>query len=114
MCRVVSIGCKVKEILEGNMLILFSENVPNELAPYCVLHTYTQPLDLMTEYRYLQIGEVKYIIHNFGSEAYHTWNELGHLTIRLESEEERLPGSVYVCGPKLYLPQIGEEIRFLR
>ena len=114
MSRIVSIGHQVKDMLEGNMLILFSENVPDELAPYCILHTYDQQLDPMIKYRYLQIGETKYTIYDFGYEAYRTWNELGHLTVRLESEGERLPGSIYVGGAQLYLPKVGEEIQCLR
>lgn len=114
MSKVVTLGDQVHELLQGNMLILFSDAVPDELAEYCVLHQSKQSLDPMVDYHYLRIGEHVYNIIDFGEEAYQTWNELGHLTVRLASEAERLPGSIYVEGDCLLLPSIGDEIQFMR
>lgn len=114
MSNVVSLGKQVQELLTGQMIILFSESVPEELAMYCVLHNSTQRLDPSAGYHYLQIGNQKYKICEIGSEAYLTWNELGHVTIRLQSETERLPGSIYLESDELVLPVIGDVIKFVR
>jgi PTS system glucitol/sorbitol-specific IIA component len=86
---VVGMGEMVKDLIEENMLILFNENAPDELAEISVLHT----IDKMKAD--VEIGDTIVI----GNEANGTLKELGHCTFKFKNfNEKELPGVIILEG----------------
>lgn len=112
MNKIISVGPMATDLIEGNMVILFSESAPKELMEYCVIHNSNQQLNPDIIYHKIILGKEEYKINRIGSEAYQTWNDLGHLTLRLLNDGTDLPGSVYLESDTLILPEVGTLIEF--
>ena len=96
---ITGIGDKVAELLDGNMIVLFCDLIPEEMQEIAVTHKFDKP----PHYNFrkgdiIQIGNQEFIIEIVGSEVMHTFKGMGHLTIRytadLNEDIPLLPGFV--------------------
>ena len=114
--KVVSIGVDAQELIDGGIIVLFNPSVPQELKDIAVLHEREgNELDVLHEGGTIQFGDQKYRIDFVGSEANANFNELGHLAIYVNNEDEdtgQVPGSVFVSSRDYGFPsiKIGQEI----
>lgn len=109
--KVVKVGEMVKEFIEGNMLIIFNEDVPEELADISATHTKDELREEIQAGDTMIIGDSKYMVVAVGSEANKTLKELGHCTLKFkDSTFVDLPGVINLKGEKLKKVKIGDII----
>lgn len=103
--RVTSIGPFVSEFIDHNILVLFGESAPEELAEFALIH------DGQTLHSPLAAGDrVSIDSHSFeilavGEVASQNLENLGHLVLKFNGEKEvEMPGDV--CVEKRPLPPI--------
>jgi PTS system glucitol/sorbitol-specific IIA component len=96
---VVGMGEMVKDLIEENMLILFNENAPDELAEISVLHTIDKIKADVEIGDTIVIGNKKFTVTAVGDEANGTLKELGHCTFKFKNfNEKELPGVIILEG----------------
>ena len=108
--KITGIGESALELLENNLLIIFNENAPPELAELSVLHTIEPLLDKICPNDTLIISENVFTINAVGEEANYTLKELGHCSIKFGGEKEVLPGYIRVAESAPTNIQIGSTI----
>lgn len=101
LVEVVKVGSMVKELLSENMMIIFNENVPEELAEISVVHTISKLKENIIVGDRIKIGDLKYEVVAVGKEANKTLKELGHCTFKFkDSDIPDLPGVINLKGDK--------------
>lgn len=111
LVEIVKLGEMVEEFIEEKMLIIFNENVPEELAEISVLHTRDELKEDVKVGDTVAIGNVKYEVVAVGGEANKTLRELGHCTLKFKNcDTADLPGVIHLKGEKLKGIKIGETI----
>lgn len=114
--RVVRLGDEATAMIEGGVLILFQEPVPDELAQLSVIHSpfgnVTKPL---IEGDVLQVGDAALTITGVGDRAEDNLRSLGHLVVYVNpgANTGLLPGAVHATG-RLSLPHPGQHIELHR
>lgn len=109
--KIVKVGEIVKELLDKDMLILFNENVPEELAEMSVLHTICELKQDIVVGNIVKIGDLEYEVVAVGKNANKTMRELGHCTFKFKDcKIPDLPGVINLKGKKLESIKIGDEI----
>lgn len=83
------------------MLILFNEGAPDELADICVLHAPSTVWDDPVAGDTLKLGEKEFKITYVGEVAKETLKDLGHATICFAPQDDPLPGYIIVDGPRV-------------
>ena len=75
-----SIGVEVQALLEGGVLILYSEGAPPELAEVSVLHSVEEASrDVPRVGSVLRIGKDSAVVTAVGPTAWNKVSELGHV-----------------------------------
>lgn len=109
--RVTAIGPLVSEFLDFNIIVLFGQNAPEELAEFSILHdgqTLHAPLVVGDT---VHVGETSFQVLAVGEVANDNLANLGHLVLKINGEHEiEMPGDV--CVEIKPLPEIvvGTEI----
>ncbi|MCA9964420.1 MAG: PTS glucitol/sorbitol transporter subunit IIA [Anaerolineales bacterium] len=109
---VTAIGPLVSDFLDYNIIVLFGQNAPEELAEFAILHdgqtlqALVQPGDEVwfdaTSFRVLAVGEV----------ANANLANLGHLVVKVNGETEvEMPGDVCVELKALPAIEVGTKVR---
>jgi PTS system glucitol/sorbitol-specific IIA component len=97
--NVIKIGKYVPDMLSEKILILFKENVPDELADYCILHSGNKLYEEIVAGDEVQIRGESFKITAVGELVNKHLAELGHTTIKFDgSTVAELPGSLHVEG----------------
>lgn len=110
--EIIELGVSVDEMIQLGMLILFSNDAPNELRDYCVIHSNDQLLKDLKVNQKIYIGKDQYTISSIGSSALQQWQELGHVTLRFDGQlTPELPGTVHLNEKFKRIPKIGEFIK---
>lgn len=111
--EIISIGELAKDALEDNMVILFNDSAPCELAEYCFIHhQYPARGDISLESTLL-IDELDFIVTAIGSAANQNLQQLGHITIKFDgAPSPELPGCIHVLGNKRPKIRLGSRIVF--
>ena len=92
--QVTHIGEYAADALDDNMMILFNDNAPADVADYCFIHP---------RYPITAVGDV--VNQNLA--------ELGHITIRFDGgAEAEYPGTVHVAGKCPEALVLGTELIF--
>jgi glucitol/sorbitol PTS system EIIA component len=93
-----SIGVEVQALLEGGVLILYSEGAPPELAEVSVLHSVEEASrDVPRVGSVLRIGEDSAVVTAVGPTAWNKVSELGHVVINFNgSHNAERPGEICV------------------
>ncbi|MEI3605155.1 PTS glucitol/sorbitol transporter subunit IIA [Pseudogracilibacillus sp. SE30717A] len=94
---VTKIGEDVEDFLEEKMVVLFNENVPEELTSIALVHEEKEMNGEVNAGDYFVLGDVKYKVLAVGNKANETLHELGHCTIKFSvPAEDDLPGTIVV------------------
>lgn len=114
--KVVRLGEMVEAFKGEKMMILFQENVPDELADYCVIHTGHQLTDTVQAGDTLVFADTKYKIVYVGNQVQKNLGDLGHITLRFNNncEGENLEGSLYLEDKEIVDIKPGDEISIVR
>ena len=103
--RVTEIGPYVSEFIEHNILVLFGEQAPEELAEFAVLHDGKTLNGTLKVGDVVTLGEERYSILAVGEVANQNLANLGHLVLKFNGEHEpEMPGDV--CVEAKPLPEI--------
>lgn len=111
---ITGIGEQAMDFQEENMLILFSDDAPHELAEIAVLHHSEQPVREIKKGDRICIGEDCYLVTAVGKEANYTFRTMGHCTLRFDGQEQtRMPGEIQLRGEKFPTVKIGANIEII-
>ncbi|WP_019555320.1 PTS glucitol/sorbitol transporter subunit IIA [Propionispira raffinosivorans] len=114
--KVVKLGSLVESFKSEKMMILFNENAPEELVDYCVLHDGNQLQGLVKIGDIFQINQRKYKIVFVGNQVQKNLQDLGHITLRFNNnqEGESLEGSLYLEDLPIGAITLGDELTIIR
>jgi PTS system glucitol/sorbitol-specific IIA component len=97
--KVTGIGDMALELLDLDMLIIFNNNAPAELAEISVLHTIEEWEHDVEVGDTIQLGDSTYTVTAVGGEANHTLKLLGHCSFKFSGKPEvELPGQIELKG----------------
>ena len=94
--EITGMGELALDLLGNDMLIIFNENAPPELAELSILHTQGELFDNVAPGDTLLICDQVYSVVEVGHEANYTLRELGHCSIKFGTGKEALPGYIVV------------------
>lgn len=106
---VTNIGPQAEELRNGNIVILFDEGAPPELAEISVLHTKGELLGEIEVGDILHFGDLTYRILEVGSKANENMALLGHCCLKFDKNLTLLHGDIRLDGTPPPL-EIGQEI----
>jgi PTS system glucitol/sorbitol-specific IIA component len=110
---ITHIGAMAKEALEDDMLILFNETAPEDVADYCFVHDHRVTNGNITTESTLLIAEKDYIVTAVGEAANQNLVALGHITIKFDGRSEpEFPGTIHVIGHCPSTIKLGDRIVF--
>lgn len=97
--KITKLGKSVAEFSEQNILIVYNENAPAELAELSVLHTIAaMSRDVRVE-DVVVIGDKDYVVTAVGDEVNHTMATMGHCTLSFNgADTAKLPGHLELAG----------------
>jgi PTS system glucitol/sorbitol-specific IIA component len=111
---VTNIGGLVSAFYDEKLIIIFNNNVPEELADYCVLHHGNEVSGLVKQGDILVVAGQQYKVVYVGDEVQANLENLGHITLRFDGSTEGLGGSVYLEDKPLPAVKIGDTISIYR
>jgi PTS system glucitol/sorbitol-specific IIA component len=110
--KVTSIGPYVSEFIDHNILVLFGDQVPEELADFSILHDGKELSGTLNAGDVVYLGENKYSVLAVGEVANENLANLGHLVLKFNGETEpEMPGDVCVEAKPLPTIEPGMSIR---
>jgi len=110
---IIHIGTAANEALLDNMMILFNQSAPEEVAEYCFIHDQGTALGTITTESTLLIAGKDYIVTAVGAAANTNLKELGHITIKFDARTEpEFPGIIHVIGHCPHGIKLGDNIVF--
>lgn len=106
--KVTAVGMEADSMIDNaNMLILFGEGAPDDLAEFCYTIDNKSLSGAIHEGSILSINQIDYKVTSIGSVVETNLQNLGHITIAFDgSTEGSLPGTLHVEGQEL--PRITE------
>lgn len=108
---ITKIGDMALDFLSENMLIIFNDNAPPELAEISVLHTINEVKEEILIGDSIIICDDTYEITAIGSEALHTFKTMGHCTLKFDGEKiPQMPGTIHLLGTKIPDIVVGKNI----
>lgn len=112
--QITGMGKEAEVLLrELEMLIVFNDNAPPELAEISVLHSIEELKEDIKVGDTFILGAKKYEITAIGSEAMETFKNMGHATLKFSGADQvELPGEIILKGvkPEECDINIGEKI----
>lgn len=113
---VTRLGDEAQAFVEGGVMILFGEPVPDEVAEVAVIHAPLQDSALQIQQGdELVIRDSQVTVTDVGNRADANLRELGHLVVYLNPDQttDCLPGAVHASG-ELKMPELGDLIELRR
>ena len=100
--KVIQVGPEAQNMIQdANMLILFGEEAPEDLAEYCFKIDNKDLLGSIQKGGKLVVDSEEYLITAIGNVVEKNLTGLGHITISFDaSEEGSLPGTLHVAAEK--------------
>ena len=100
--KVIKVGPETQNMIQdANMLILFGEEAPEDLAEYCFKIDNKDLLGSIQKGGKLVVDSEEYLITAVGNVVEKNLTGLGHITISFDaSEEGSLPGTLHVAAEK--------------
>ena len=100
--QITGFGPLALDFLGENMIIVFNDNSPSELAELSVLHR-VSPVDQDIRTGDVVIfGDYSYVVTAVGEEANKTFRTMGHCTFKFTGKVEvELPGHIELSGSAL-------------
>ena len=112
--EITAMGPMARDFLDEDMLIVFNDNAPSELAELSVLHSIS-PVDRdIRPGDTVILGQSRYTVTAVGEEANHTFRTMGHCTFKFTGKSEtELPGHVELSGQAPPDIKIGDVFQIL-
>ena len=100
--KVIQVGPEAQNMIQdANMLILFGEEAPEDLAEYCFKIDNKDLLGSIQKGGKLVVDSEEYLITAVGNVVEKNLTGLGHITISFDaSEEGSLPGTLHLAAEK--------------
>ncbi|MDF7666503.1 PTS glucitol/sorbitol transporter subunit IIA [Orbaceae bacterium ESL0727] len=112
--KIKQIGEFAFDALADGMLILFKEGAPADLADYCFVHSHDDLKQELAVGQTFKLGNHTYTITAVGDVANANFRELGHITLRFDSQTEAdLPGAVHLDNLMPTQLKVDDEIVIL-
>lgn len=112
--QITGMGPMALDFLDEDILIVFNDNAPSELAELSVLH---RPCPVDRDIRTgdtVLFGEDRYTVTAVGEEANHTFRSMGHCTFKFTGKPEtELPGHIELSGQALPDVKVGDMLQIL-
>lgn len=109
--KITIIGEIALDFLKQDMLIIFNNNAPAELAEISVLHTIEEVKEDICVGDIITISSKEYEVTAVGNEANKTFRQLGHCTFKFSgSLKAALPGHIELKGEGIPEINIGDYI----
>jgi PTS system glucitol/sorbitol-specific IIA component len=113
--EVTEISEMALKFLEMDMLIIFNNNAPQELAEISVLHSIEEMEREVEVGDTVRFGESTYAVTAVGDEANHTLKLLGHCSFKFSGKPQAdLPGQIELKGSALPIIKVGDQIQILK
>ena len=110
--KITAIGPLVAEFIDHNILVLFGEQAPEELAEFSIIHDGKDLNGTLLVGDFVFFGDSGYKILAVGDVANNNLKNLGHVIIKFNGETEpEMPGDVCVEARPLPALEPGLEIR---
>lgn len=110
--KITGFGDMALDFLQENMLILFNDDAPVELAELSVLHEKQELTRDVCVGDIISLGEDDYLVTAVGSEAKETLKMLGHCCLVFGGKDSvELPGQIQLKGEKLPDLKVGDYIK---
>ncbi|WP_078394392.1 PTS glucitol/sorbitol transporter subunit IIA [Shouchella patagoniensis] len=112
---VTKMGPSAGDFLEENMIILFKDNAPEELAEFCVLHEENELNGEVVKGDTITIAGSSFKVTAVGEAVGKNLRALGHITIKADGAmEAELPGTLSVEANELPKIEAGHTITITR
>ncbi len=109
---ITAIGPLVSEFIDHNILVLFGETAPEELAEFSIIHNGKDMQGTLAVGDLVCLGDAKFEVLAVGEGANDNLKNLGHLILKFNGETEpEMPGDVCVEAKPLPYIEQGLEIR---
>ncbi|UFJ42360.1 PTS glucitol/sorbitol transporter subunit IIA [Brevibacillus humidisoli] len=113
--KVTKIGDLVADFLREKTLIIFNDDVPDELHDMAVLHTKSPTTKEVSAGDYLIVEGDSYRVTSVGEKANETLISIGHCTIKFDgATTPDLPGTLHVEEKEIPPLAIDTELAFVR
>ena len=103
---ITEIGPYVAEFIDHNILVLFGDQVPEELAEFSIIHNGKELLGSLTIGDIVYLGDAEFKVLAVGEKASDNLKNLGHLILKFNGETEpemtraeMLTGTWHVFAP---------------
>lgn len=114
--QVTSVGTDAIEMVEGGVVIFFSEPCPVELAEVSIVHaaSFLHPERDPQAGDVLRVGDSEVTLTAVGSLAAENLRSLGHIVVYTDpdSDQKLLPGAIHATG-SLSLPAAGAALELI-
>ncbi|HWQ79337.1 MAG TPA: PTS glucitol/sorbitol transporter subunit IIA [Anaerovoracaceae bacterium] len=112
--QITGFGPLALDFLGEDMIIVFNDNAPSELAELSVLHR-ESPVDRDIRAGDVVIfGDYSYVVTAVGEEANRTFRTMGHCTFKFTGKEQtELPGHIELSGQELPVMKIGDLLEII-
>jgi PTS system glucitol/sorbitol-specific IIA component len=105
--EVTGLGEGVEEFLEQQLVVLFNDNAPAELAEISVIHSTAELKGEIETGDIITIDDKEFTIKAVGEVVNKNISRLGHSTLRFNGEDEaQLPGDINLENKEV--PEISE------
>lgn len=95
--RILEVGKNAYDMMENNMIILFNQNAPEDLKPFCVITDHNKYEGKIEIGDRLTINDQKYSITAIGRVANENLYNLGHVTLCFDgAKKPKLPGHIHL------------------
>ncbi|MBO8162698.1 MAG: PTS glucitol/sorbitol transporter subunit IIA [Brevibacillus sp.] len=113
--KVTKIGDLVADFLQEKTLIIFNEDVPDELHDMAVLHTKSPVAKEVNTGDFLIVDGHAFQVTSVGEKANETLLSIGHCTLKFDgATTPDLPGTVHLENKELPPLSTGTELSFVR
>lgn len=110
--KITAVGPLVAEFIDHNILVLFGEQAPEELAEFSIIHDGKELHGTVLVGDKVYLGDDGFTILAVGEAANSNLKTLGHLILKFNGETEpEMPGDVCVEARPLPAIEPGLEIR---
>jgi len=111
---ITGIGEMALDFLSDDIVIVFNDNAPAELAEISVLHSIETVQQDIRVGDILQISGMEYKVTAVGEEANKTFKAMGHCTFKFTGKAEvELPGQIEVEGRDLPDIRVGDTLEII-
>ncbi|MPW25119.1 PTS sorbitol transporter subunit IIA [Alkalibaculum sp. M08DMB] len=109
--KITKIGDMALDFLSEDMLIIFNNNAPEELAEISVLHEISELKEEVVVGDKFTLGDDVYTVTAVGYEANQTLKKMGHCSLKFDgADAPQLPGCIHLKGENNPNIKVGKNI----